>query len=99
MNGDTAAAAAIAAETGARVESAAVDITSESALREPHASVRDQVGPAWCGRSNRRGPLAETLLTLLAGRNVPGIAAYLRVHPQTVRYRLRKLQDLSAATV
>ncbi|WP_316775665.1 helix-turn-helix domain-containing protein [Streptomyces sasae] len=42
-----------------------------------------------------RDRLRETLLAwLLGGSNVPDTAARLRVHPQTVRYRLRQLDQL-----
>ncbi|MFK0107032.1 helix-turn-helix domain-containing protein [Streptomyces sp. NPDC091217] len=42
-----------------------------------------------------RERLRETLLAwLLGGSNVPDTAARLHVHPQTVRYRLRQLEQL-----
>jgi hypothetical protein len=43
----------------------------------------------------KRARLAETLLALLAkGGTAPEIAARLHVHPQTVRYRMNRLQEL-----
>ncbi|WP_146087599.1 helix-turn-helix domain-containing protein [Thermomonospora echinospora] len=43
----------------------------------------------------RREPLAETLLALLTeGGSAPEIAARLHVHPQTIRYRMNRLQEL-----
>ncbi|MEU6355381.1 helix-turn-helix domain-containing protein [Streptomyces sp. NPDC047072] len=43
----------------------------------------------------QRARLRETLLAwLLGGGNVPEVATRLRVHPQTVRYRLRQLEKL-----
>ncbi|MEC3980084.1 PucR family transcriptional regulator [Amycolatopsis sp. H20-H5] len=43
----------------------------------------------------RRARLCETLLTWLQSRgSAPEIAAKLKVHPQTVRYRLHQLTDL-----
>ena len=41
------------------------------------------------------GPLVATLRAYLDHRgNAPSMAEALHVHPQTVRYRLRKLRDL-----
>ncbi|RAY16972.1 PucR family transcriptional regulator [Actinomadura craniellae] len=42
-----------------------------------------------------RGQLLETLLASLAtGGTAPELSTHLHVHPQTVRYRLRKLEEL-----
>jgi DNA-binding CsgD family transcriptional regulator len=46
-------------------------------------------------RSSQQDRLAETLLAWLqSGRNANEVALRLHVHPQTVRYRLRQLEDL-----
>jgi hypothetical protein len=46
-------------------------------------------------RPSQQDRLAETLLAWLqAGRNANEVAVRLHVHPQTVRYRLRQLDDL-----
>jgi DNA-binding PucR family transcriptional regulator len=46
-------------------------------------------------RSSQQDRLAETLLAWLqSGRNANEVAMRLHVHPQTVRYRLRQLEDL-----
>jgi DNA-binding PucR family transcriptional regulator len=46
-------------------------------------------------RPSQQDRLAETLLAWLqAGRNANEVAMRLHVHPQTVRYRLRQLEDL-----
>ena len=46
-------------------------------------------------RSGQQDRLAETLLAWLqSGRNTGEVAVRLHVHPQTVRYRLRQLEDL-----
>lgn len=45
--------------------------------------------------AGQRSRHAETLLAwLLSGSNVPDVAARLHLHPQTVRYRLRRLRQL-----
>jgi DNA-binding PucR family transcriptional regulator len=46
-------------------------------------------------RPNQQDRLAETLLAWLRhGRGAGEVAAKLHVHPQTVRYRLRQLEEL-----
>lgn len=46
-------------------------------------------------RTSQQDRLAETLLAWLqSGRNANEVAMRLHVHPQTVRYRLRQLEDL-----
>jgi hypothetical protein len=46
-------------------------------------------------RRGQRDRLAETLLAWLqSGRNANEVATRLHVHPQTVRYRLRQLEEL-----
>jgi DNA-binding PucR family transcriptional regulator len=45
--------------------------------------------------SKRRARLGETLLAWLQSRSsAPDLATQLGVHPQTVRYRLRQLEEL-----
>ncbi|MFD0538631.1 helix-turn-helix domain-containing protein [Actinomadura luteofluorescens] len=46
-------------------------------------------------RASQQDRLAETLLAWLqSGRNANEVAMRLHVHPQTVRYRLRQLEEL-----
>ncbi|WP_256863138.1 helix-turn-helix domain-containing protein [Microbispora sp. GKU 823] len=46
-------------------------------------------------RRSQQDRLAETLLAWLRhGRGVAEVAAALHVHPQTVRYRLRQIEQL-----
>ncbi|MFJ9542927.1 PucR family transcriptional regulator [Streptomyces sp. NPDC101225] len=53
------------------------------------------LAPLDAASEGQRARLAETLLAwLLGGGNVPDVAARLHVHPQTVRYRLRRLEKL-----
>jgi len=59
------------------------------AMAERRLRPLDQVRPP------QRERLAETLLALLqSGRGVAEVAARLAVHPQTVRYRMRQLDEL-----
>lgn len=54
-----------------------------------------QLAPLAHLRPSQQDRLAETLLAWLqAGRNANEVAVRLHVHPQTVRYRLRQLDDL-----
>jgi DNA-binding CsgD family transcriptional regulator len=54
-----------------------------------------QLAPLAHLRQSQQDRLAETLLAWLqAGRNANEVAVRLHVHPQTVRYRLRQLDDL-----
>lgn len=49
-------------------------------------------------RPKQRRPLAETLLACLeCGFNATEVASRMALHPQTVRYRLRKLEELFGA--
>ncbi len=65
-------------------DDALLDAMAERRLR-PLAQVRPP----------QRERLAETLLSWLrSGRGVPEVAARLAVHPQTVRYRMRQLDEL-----
>ncbi|AEW92436.1 MULTISPECIES: PucR family transcriptional regulator [Streptomycetaceae] len=53
------------------------------------------LGPLQSVRPPHRDRLAETLLCWLqSGRNANEVAVRLGIHPQTVRYRLRQLDDL-----
>ena len=46
-------------------------------------------------RPGQRDRIAETLLAWLQlGENVTEVAQRIHVHPQTVRYRMRQIQDL-----
>ncbi|WP_128374611.1 PucR family transcriptional regulator [Streptomyces cavernae] len=57
-----------------------------------------RLGPLDTMRSPQRERLAETLLSWLeCGHNASEVAARLGVHPQTVRYRLRQLDQLFGA--
>jgi hypothetical protein len=54
-----------------------------------------QLAPLGHLRSGQQDRLTETLLAWLqSGRNANDVAVRLHVHPQTVRYRLRQLEDL-----
>ncbi|UXY31436.1 helix-turn-helix domain-containing protein [Streptomyces sp. HUAS TT20] len=65
-------------------DDALLDAMAERRLR-PLAQVRPP----------QRERLAETLLSWLqSGRGVPEVAGRLAVHPQTVRYRMRQLDEL-----
>jgi hypothetical protein len=56
---------------------------------------RRRLAPLDHVRASQRSALAETLLAWLKlDRNANDVAATLHVHPQTVRYRLRTLQQL-----
>jgi len=57
-----------------------------------------RLGPLDTMRSPQRERLAETLLSWLeCGHNASEVAARLGVHPQTVRYRMRQLDQLFGA--
>jgi DNA-binding PucR family transcriptional regulator len=59
------------------------------ALRSARLRPLDRLRPAQASR------LAETLLTWLQhGGNANEVAALMHVHPQTVRYRLRQINEL-----
>ncbi|MEU5989958.1 helix-turn-helix domain-containing protein [Spirillospora sp. NPDC047418] len=54
-----------------------------------------RLGPLLRARPAQRYRLAETLLTCLeCGFNATEVSSRLHLHPQTVRYRLRQLEDL-----
>ncbi|MBM7089837.1 helix-turn-helix domain-containing protein [Streptomyces sp. NPDC012461] len=56
---------------------------------------RQRLGPLDAVRSPQRERLAETLLCWLScARNASEVAHRLAVHPQTVRYRLRQLEEV-----
>jgi hypothetical protein len=68
-------------------------IFSNEELLDTLASVR--LAPLAKARAPQRDKLAETLLAWLqSGGDANEVAAQLYVHPQTVRYRIRQLQDL-----
>ncbi|MEU1200638.1 helix-turn-helix domain-containing protein [Streptomyces sp. NPDC005813] len=59
------------------------------------AMAERRLGPLVEMRSPQRERLAETLLSWLqCGHNASEVAARLAVHPQTVRYRMRQLDEL-----
>ncbi|MEU6065054.1 helix-turn-helix domain-containing protein [Streptomyces sp. NPDC047082] len=59
------------------------------------ALARQRLGPLDAVRSPHRERLAETLLCWLScARNASEVAQRLAVHPQTVRYRLRQLEEV-----
>ncbi|MDH6224502.1 MULTISPECIES: PucR family transcriptional regulator [Streptomyces] len=59
------------------------------------ALARQRLGPLDAVRSPQRERLAETLLCWLScARNASEVAQRLAVHPQTVRYRLRQLEEV-----
>ncbi|WP_250575012.1 PucR family transcriptional regulator [Nonomuraea sediminis] len=59
------------------------------------ALARDRLAPLAHLRPTQQDRLAETLLAWLRhGRGAGEVAARLHVHPQTVRYRLRQLEEL-----
>ncbi|WP_394436642.1 PucR family transcriptional regulator [Streptomyces sp. SGAir0957] len=59
------------------------------------ALARQHLGPLDAVRSPQRERLAETLLCWLScARNASEVAHRLAVHPQTVRYRLRQLEEV-----
>jgi hypothetical protein len=57
--------------------------------------IRRRLAPLLRARPAQRYRLAETLLTCLeCGFNATEVSGRLHLHPQTVRYRLRQLEDL-----
>jgi len=59
------------------------------------ALARERLAPLAHLRPSQQDRLAETLLAWLRhGRGAGEVAARLHVHPQTVRYRLRQLEEL-----
>ncbi|WP_129305495.1 helix-turn-helix domain-containing protein [Streptomyces sp. L2] len=68
-------------------------LTGESTLVQ--ALTRRRLGPLQGLRATQRDRLSETLLAWLqSGHSTPETARRLGVHPQTVRYRLRQIQEL-----
>jgi len=66
---------------------------SEPALRQ--ALVQELLAPLLAETPNSREILSETLLVWLETRDsAPAIAAQLGVHPQTVRYRWKRINEL-----
>lgn len=66
---------------------------SEPAMRQ--RLCQDLLQPLLAETPNSREILSETLLTWLETRDsAPAIAAYLGVHPQTVRYRWKRINEL-----
>lgn len=57
--------------------------------------VQKHLGPLLAEGRNSRQILGETLLAWVSGRDrAPAIAAHLGVHPHTVRYRLKRINEL-----
>jgi hypothetical protein len=59
------------------------------------ALLRSQLAPLTRLRPGQRERVAQTMLAWLElGQNAADVAQHLYVHPQTVRYRLRRIQEL-----
>ena len=68
-------------------------LTQDTALVT--AMARSRLAPLTRLREQQREPMAETLLAWLeTGLNAKKAAVRLRVHPQTVRYRIRRMEEL-----
>lgn len=62
------------------------------------AMARARLAPLAGLRPHQRERMAQTLLAWLeSGSNANGAAERLRIHPQTVRYRMRRLEELFGA--
>ena len=60
--------------------------------RRARTAGRDRPGHARLGRRDQH--LSTLLAWLQLGENAAEVAQQIRVHPQTVRYRLRQIQEL-----
>ncbi|WP_344201948.1 helix-turn-helix domain-containing protein [Aeromicrobium alkaliterrae] len=82
----------------ARVVDAADHLTQVWLHAEPglrQALVQEKLKPLLAETPNSREILSETLLVWLETRDsAPAIAAHLGVHPQTVRYRWKRINEL-----
>jgi DNA-binding CsgD family transcriptional regulator len=59
------------------------------------ALLRSQLAPLARLRPGQRERMAQTMLAWLElGQNAADVAQHLYIHPQTVRYRLRRIQEL-----
>ncbi|GAB4002393.1 helix-turn-helix domain-containing protein [Nocardioides ultimimeridianus] len=68
-------------------------VNSEPLMRE--LVIQRELAPLLSEAPRSRQVLSETLLLLLeTGGSAPALAARLGVHPQTVRYRMRRLREL-----
>ncbi len=68
-------------------------LTQDTALVT--AMARSRLAPLTRLREQQRDSMAETLLTWLeTGLDAKKAAVRLRVHPQTVRYRIRRMEEL-----
>src|SRR5699024_8058942 len=68
-------------------------LTQDTALVT--AMARSRLAPLTRLREQQREPIAETLSAWLeTGLNAKRAAVRLRVHPQTVRYRIRRMEEL-----
>jgi hypothetical protein len=62
--------------------------------------IERRLAPLLAARPAQRHRLAETLLASMeCGFNATAVSGHLHVHPQTVRYRFRQLEDLFGDTV
>jgi sugar diacid utilization regulator len=62
--------------------------------------IERRLAPLLAARPAPRHRLAETLLASMeCGFNATAVSTHLHVHPQTVRYRFRQLEDLFGDTV
>ncbi|MDL4818203.1 PucR family transcriptional regulator [Actinomadura opuntiae] len=62
--------------------------------------IERRLAPLLAARPAQRHRLAETLLASLeCGFNATAVSGHLHVHPQTVRYRFRQLEDLFGDTI
>ncbi|MCW3011474.1 MAG: putative CdaR family transcriptional regulator [Solirubrobacterales bacterium] len=67
-------------------------LASKSA-EEADRFVLETLGPLACGRSVKEDDVLVTLTAFLASRSVSLVAKELRVHENTVRYRLSRVED------
>jgi hypothetical protein len=77
----------------------AVELLAERALAGDGHARRQLVDDVYLPLLNARGALVETLSAWLdRGSSIEGAARTLFVHPNTVRYRLRQVADLTGLT-
>ena len=77
----------------------AVELLAERALAGDGHARRQLVDDVYLPLQHARGALVETLTAWLdRGSSIEGAARMLFVHPNTVRYRLRQVADLTGLT-